>query len=199
MMRIKVTIDRKQLREFEKEIGAYNKKLKKQIEIVTNKTARAVSSDIAGQIYKTLNATKGRIKKQINIDKASAKGLRGRSLATARVRIKHEKRLRLADFKPRQTKRGVSYRINRAEGVSRIDGAFMGPTPKVKLPRWDGGVRRRIGGPRTPHVELMGVSPWGVFVKRRLRKPITEMARERYRREIESRLRYIRLKKQGAI
>lgn len=199
MMQLTATIERKQIRELQEELGAYGKKLKKQLEIATNASARATKRDVAGQIYKTLAVTKTRIGKKIALERASAKGLGGRRLASAKVTIKHEKRLRLADFKPRQTRKGVSYRLNRRDGLKRVEGAFMGPTPKEKLARWDNGVRKRVGGPRSAHTELYGVSPWGVFVKRRLKKPVQEMARERLRREVERRIRFIRLKNQGAI
>lgn len=201
MIDFQISVDLDQLRELRKELGQYGKRYRREIAIATNKAANKVRTNIAGEIYSELNATKGAIKKKIPLARrANARDVRGpRATASAIIQVVHEDRLRLAEFKPNHKRGGVSYKISRRKGRRTIPDAFMGPTHKKRNIKWMGGVFKRAGANPYPIFELYGVSPWGVFVKRRLKEPMRVEGREALRKELERRIRFIRLKNQGAI
>lgn len=167
------------------------KNLSKELGIVAWKTARKGKSLVAKDVTKELAVTQKVVKKELAAKRIGKTG--------AEVTIDKSPRIPLRDFKARQIKRGVSYRISKTKGRKTIPGAFQGPRPGQMNVKWRGRVFKRTGKKRLPIIQLYGPSPWGVIVKNRRIRPIANQLNQELRKQLAERLRYQRLKKSGAI
>jgi hypothetical protein len=207
MMQLTIEVDRRSIRKLQEALGTYGKQYRRELAIATNRASQGIRTYIAGEIYRTLTARKGVIKKKVPLIKRAkasdiaSKSRRARATSSAIIRVNHEERLPLGEFRPNQTRKGVSYKIDRSGPRKTIPGAFMGPTPKSRNIKWHrrGSVYIRKGASRYPLRRIYGVSPWGVFVRRGLKTPAEAFGRARLRREILERIRTIRLKNEGVI
>lgn len=170
------------------------RKLPREIATAVNATARKTKSFIAKQVTKEL-ATK---QKTVKEHTSQSRKANPSSLAAA-VRLSKSSRIPLKEFKPRQTKAGVSYRISKRTGRAVAVGAFQGPRPGLMKASWRGNVFKRVGRSRLPIVKLYGPSPWGVFVGQKMQKPTAGQARSELKRQLERRIRFNNLKADGTI
>lgn len=173
-----------------KDLGNVAKNLTKELGIVAWKTAKATERSAAKQITTELATTQREVKKHIT---------KKRRDTESEVTVSKSKRISLKEFKPRQTKAGVSYRISKSTGRNRVDGAFMGPSPKASALKLKGHVWKRKGKARLPIQKLMGPSPWGVLVSGDRVQNVTEETRGELRKQLQDRIRYLRLKQSGVI
>jgi len=188
-----VELNPAQVAKLQRAIEGTKRKLRKELHIAVNKTAKKVQGVVVNAIYQELATTKKQIRKVTAVHRAKT------IYDPARVVVKKEKRLPLKAFKPRQTRKGVSYRISRTKGRKTVQGGFMGPRPGVTAPRLYGHAWKRKGKSRLPIQKLHAVSPWGVFVKRGMRGPVTIDGRKELIKQVDRRIRFITLKKQGTI
>lgn len=165
--------------------------LPKQLSIVVGKTGRRAESITAKDITKELAVKQKTVKKEIKRRKTSK--------TSVEMELKKSARIPLRDFGARQTRKGVSYRISKTSGRKVVHGAFQGPKPGVRHGKWNGRVFKRVGKGRLPIVQLRGPSPWGVVVKRNRLAPITAQVNDELKKQIAERIRYLKLKKSGAI
>lgn len=170
------------------------KKLPREIATAVNATARKTKSFIAKGVTTEL-ATKQKTVKQHVSQSRKANPTR----LIAAVRLKKTKRIPLKEFKPRQTRAGVSYRISKRTGRSSVPGAFQGPRPGLMKASWRGNVFKRVGRSRLPIVKLYGPSPWGVFVKRKMQRPTAKQSQAELLKQLERRIRFNNLKADGTI
>ena len=165
--------------------------LTKQLGIVANKVGRKAESLTAKDITKQIAVKQKTVKKEIT---------RRRVGKTAvEMELRKSSRIPLRDFTARQTKKGVSYRIAKAGKRQTVTGAFPGLRPGLMNTKWRGRVFARVGKARLPIRQLYGPSPWGVVVKGRRLKPITADVRAELTKQLKERIRYLKLKKSGAI
>jgi len=191
---LEMSIRRGQIRELNELLDGKEKRLQRELAIAVRKTAKKTATNSAGEVYQRLNATKKRIKSKIKVDvKAKVDN------PSARITLEHEKRLPLRDFKARHIKAGVSYRVRRGGKMGRVSGGFMGPRPGFMATKLKGHAYKRKGRARYPIAMLHGASPWGVFKKNRLKPPVSKVAKGDLTKEINNRIRFLRLKKSGAI
>ncbi len=169
--------------------------LPKELAIVVSKTSKRAESFVAKDIQKELNTTQKAIKKQIIRTNTKKVGSNMRSL----VILQKSDRMPLRDFSPNHVAAGVSYKISRTQGPKLAPSAFMGPKPGIRRPQFNGRVYKRVGGPRSKIIQLFGVSPWGVFVKNNRIDVIKKQIRQELRHQARDRIRYLELKKSGAI
>ena len=174
-----------------KDLGSLVKNLPRELAVVSGKTSKRAKSLIAKDVAKELAVPQKVIKKQLETAKLGKTG--------ATTTLKKSARIPLKNFKARQTKAGVSYRISKRTGRKTVTGAFMGPKPGVTSPRLGNHVFKRVGKARLPIRKLYGPSPWGVFTGRRRIRPVGQQINAELRKQINERLRYRRLKAQGAI
>jgi len=167
------------------------KNYSKELGIVVNKVGRKGKSLVAKEVTKELTVTQKVVKKQIDFRKVGKTG--------GELSLDKSPRIPLRDFKARQTRAGVSYRISKTKGRKVAKGAFQGPRPGRMNTRWKGRVFKRTGKSRLPITQLYGPSPWGVIKKNNKQKPIADQLRTEMRKQLAERLRYQRLKKSGAI
>lgn len=189
-----VTVKNNSLARLADAVERSGRKLPREIATAVNATARKTKSIIAKQVVKEL-ATKQKTIKQHTSQSRKANPA---SLAAA-VRLKKTARIPLKEFKPRQTRAGVSYRISKQTGRRVAPGAFQGPRPGLMKASWRGNVFRRVGKSRLPIAKLYGPSPWGVFVGQKMQRPTAGQARSELKRQLERRIRYNNLKADGTI
>ena len=164
--------------------------LTKQLKIVSSKTATFSKSQIAKKVSDSVKITQKVIKKHLTLSNVGPIG--------KQVDLEKSKRIALRHFGARQNKRGVSYRISKRGKRGFIKSAFIG---KGKL---NGKVfiREHLVNPRSKiRVAGKGPSPWGVMSKRgqiRL-KQVAKLSQVRLEKEMADRIRYLKLKKSGAI
>lgn len=175
----------------------------------THKAGKQFKTEIAGAINATSKKTKlqmGRdIRNTVNMKKDEAeKPLSIRASATtsnlsAVVSLKKTKRLGLRHFGARQDKRGVSYKISKTGGRSRVNGAFQGPTPKAMKLSWRGNAFKRVGKSRLPIVQIKGVSAFGAYVKNNLEGPQVKEVNAELSKQLERRINLNILRANGLV
>jgi len=165
--------------------------LPKQLAIVANKVATKTKSLIAKDVSSRV-AVKQKVVKRLIKTKRIGKTKRI-------VQLAKSKRIPLRDFGAKQTKTGVSYKIDKAQSRKTIPGAFQGPAPGRYYAKWKGRVFKRQGRSRLPIYQLFGPSPWGVFVKNKRKKHVANDASAELKKQLAERIRYLTLKKSGAI
>lgn len=159
---------------------------KKQLAIAVGKTAKKTESHMAKQVVKTINVAQKSVKNLLAIKKSP-------STASATVELSKSRRLYLKDFRPTQTKKGVTYRISKMQkGRNRIPNAFI-------VPKFDGQVFVRDGKSRGPIKRKRGPSPYGVFTLNGYEKPTKQQALEELRKQVLDRVRFLKLKREGKI
>lgn len=177
----------------------------KEMGIATWETAKVSKAIIAKDVTNQIRVKQSDVKKVIK---------QKRNYTQAIVTLKKSSRFPLKRFSPRQTKAGVTYRISKSGKRELLPGGFMGPKPGVLAPKLHGHVWIRKGylapgasGPRMrggarmrePIYIPRGPSPLGVVLKGERLKPITIEMKAELRKQVIDRIRYLRLKKAGAI
>lgn len=191
---LRISADTDQIKKLQKLLKGSEKRIKREIATAINATKKKVASQVAKEITKELATSQKVVKEQINAkDKASAQKLQ------AVITVKKSKRIALREFGARQNKKGVSYKISKTKGRKLIPGAFQGPRPGAVNVRWRGHVFIRQGKPRLPIRRLSGPSPWGVYVKGGRDPIVRKDARAELRKQIDRRIRFLKLKQQGTI
>lgn len=159
--------------------------VKRELNVVANLTAKFAKSQVAKEINAKVMITQAEIKKALRAKRHSS--------TRREIILKYDRRWSLKHFKPRQNRKGVSYRIERGGPLKRIPGAFMGPVPGRMNVRWKGSVWKRIddANPRSQIKKVYAVSPWGVAVKNHMFKRIAKDTGLRMRKEMRERIRAI--------
>jgi hypothetical protein len=174
------------------------KKVRQQMHIAVNATAKQTvnvwAKAISQEIAVTQKAVKGTIK---IVRRADA------SLLQSTIRQRKEKnRIPLKQFKPKQDAAGVGYTIKRGSKGFLPSGfivkslgnhVFKRDGPKIKLTQ---GKKKGSLGQRI--FKQYGPSPWGVSAKNNLKIPVTLESKKILIKQIDRRIRAV-LKKQGAI
>lgn len=189
-----VTVNPGSVASLKQALNDTTRKLQAELRVAVNATARKSKSLINKEIRTELAVTAKVVKSTISI-KTEAKG----TDLTATVEVKKTARIPLRDFGARQNKTGVSAKISKSKGRKDYPGAFQGPKPGAMKISWRGRVFVRTGATRLPIVQLFGPSPWGVMTKGDKLGPSEEQIQAELSKQIERRVRFITLKKTGAI
>ena len=190
------TVQQRKVNELSKVLKGSDKKVRRQLVVAVNATSRKTTGGIAKQVATELATAQKNIKKTIKVKQKAGKT---QKVPTAIVSQTETKRIPLRDFGARQNKKGVSYKISKSKGRKTIQGAFQGPKPGVMKAGWRGRVFKRVGKSRLPIQQLFGASPWGVFVKNKMKKPVVKESKQELIKQIERRIRFLKLKESGAI
>lgn len=193
-MNITISADRHQLRRLQAALDGSSKKMRASIAQVINKTVTKSVSAIAKEVTKELNTSQREVKAFIR------KGIRAtRYNPVSSVSLNKSVRPSLRIFSPSQKSSGTSYKVSKTKGRQTARGAFMGPRPGKLSPKLHGGVFKRVGKSRLPITKLHGVSPWAVFVKRKMKKPASRTIKAAFKKELDRKIREILLRKRGVI
>jgi len=146
-----------------------------------NKTARAMTQQVTAE----LNVAAKVVRSKIKIRKQ-------RENLKVTCSLAKSWRIPLRDFKARETKKGVSARIEKKKGVTHYPGAFI-------VKKFGGQVYTRPeSGVRGPILKMKGASPFGSLVKRSLSR-VVEISTEEVKKQLAERIRYLNLKKSGGL
>jgi hypothetical protein len=191
---IAMSIDQSQLSRLETATRNAGRLMSKELAAAINATAKKTRLEMGRKIRTELNVGKEAIESVIKIVRPATPGN-----LSAGARLNKTKRLPLRDFGAKQNKAGVSYKISKRGGRALVKGAFQGPRPRAIKASWRGRVFKRVGKGRLPIVQLMGPSPWGVFVKRRMTSAQIQETETDLRWQIERRIRFNVLRASGII
>jgi hypothetical protein len=195
------TVQQRRVNELSKVLKGSDKKIRRQLTIAVNATSKKTQGGIAKQVATELATAQKNIKKTIKIKK---KASNSEKVPQAVVSQTETKRIPLRDFGARQNKKGVSYKVSKSKGRKTIKSAFVvqslgghvfqrrGEKARVKKGRNAGKMKQKI-------FKLFGASPWGVFVKNKMKKPVVKESKQELIKQIERRIRFLKLKESGAI
>ncbi len=184
-----VTIDNAQIARMKAAIENTGKQLRKELVIAVNSTAKRSKAIIAKQIGKELTVAQKNIKKVIKVSRgASSTDL------SATVEVDKEKRLNLKDYKARQVRAGVSFKVSKTNGTMLSKGAFIPSKGK-----YGGKVYVREGKARGPLKQRRGISPWGTFTAGNKIGPSTAETEQELKKQVDRRIRFLLLKQAGTI
>jgi hypothetical protein len=191
---LSVEINKDQLERLATATARAGKKMKKELAGAINQVSKKTKLQMGRDIRNTVNLKKDEAEKPLSIRTDASEG----SLFAV-VQLKKTPRLGLRHFGARQDKRGVSYKISKQGGRSRVDGAFSGPTPTIRKMSWKGNAFKRTGKGRLPIVHIKGVSAYGAYVKNKLSAPQLVVVQEELIKQIERRINLNILRAEGLV
>jgi hypothetical protein len=189
-----VEINEAQLDRLATAVARSGKKMKKELAGAINAVSKKTKLQMGRDIRNIVNLKKDEAERPLKIRTIASEG----SLFAV-VELKKTKRLGLRHFGAKQDKRGVSYKISKNGGRSRVDEAFSGPKPGVVKMSWKGNAFKRVGASRLPIVQLKGVSAWGAYVKNKLSAPQLVVVQEELIKQIERRINLNILRAEGLV
>lgn len=152
---VEIKYNRKQLRSITQQLQTMPKKIPTVMMRGINRTIKPALSETAKRLAGEVNITKAAVRKRIVLSKATKRDWR----ATLRI---SRRRIRLIDWKARQTKKGVSYSIERGKRVM-VPGSFIATVLASEPQGEHKGVFKRVGATQFPIVQLRGPSLGEVF------------------------------------
>lgn len=191
---LSVEINKDQLERLATATARAGKKMKKELAGAINQVSKKTKLQMGRDIRNTVNLKKDEAEKPLSIRTNASEG----SLFAV-VQLKKTPRLGLRHFGGKQDKRGVSYKIGKKGGRSRVDGAFAGPQPGVVKMSWKGNAFKRTGKTRLPIVQIKGVSAYGAYVKNKLSAPQLVVVQEELIKQIERRINLNILRAEGLV
>lgn len=192
-MPVRISIDNDQIQKLKSILKGSKPKIAQQLSIAVNETQKKIAVKASKAITEELAVKSSVVKQKIKGKRATKSDL------SAKVTVKASNRLPLREFGAKQNKRGVTYKISKTKGRKLIVGAFQGPRPGAVKISWRGNVFKREGKPRLPIVKRSGPSPWGVYVKSGRDPAIRREARQILRKEVDRRIKFLKLKESGEI
>lgn len=192
-MPLAIKIDNTQIEKLKKVLNASPAKLTKELTIAINETQKKVLRTVVKPVAGELAVPQKVIKSSIKGKRSKQKELQ------ASVTVVKTARISLREFKPKQNKKGVAYKISKTRGRKFIPGGFQGPKPGVIKISWRGNVFKREGKSRLPIHKKSGPSVWGVYVKSKKDRRLRKDARKELKKQIQRRIRFQKLKQSGAI
>ena len=191
---IEIQINAKQLKRLREAVGKSKKSIKKELAGAINATSKKTKLQVGRDIRKTVNLKKDEAERPLSLRATATE-----TNLVAVVSLKKTKRLGLRHFGARQDKRGVSYKIGKTGGRSRVQGAFQGPKPGVMKMSWKGNAFKRVGKERLPIVMLKGVSAFGAYAKNDLEGPQVKEINAELSKQMERRINLNILRANGLV
>lgn len=190
-----ITVDKRQLAALQTALEGTKKKLPRELANAINKTASKTKTTVSKEIRKELAVSAKDVNRFLKI-----KGRAVPNKLSSAVNLDHTKRPGIGGptdrFKPKQTRRGTSFKISKKQGRKMIPEAFMGPRPGKKAPKLHGGVFKRRGRRRNPIQKMHGASPWAAYLKNNMDPVIKNITGIELHKQVDSRIRTI-LKQKG--
>ena len=196
---IAIEIAAPQLARLTKAVGDARKSLPKEISAAINSVSRKTKLDIGRKIRKQAN-----IKKEVSELVIKVVATSSPSSLSAKVVLRKTDRPSLKEFGATQTKRGVSYKINKQGRRGTVPSAFIvaslgshafkrtGAFGKATKGRYKGKTREKIK-------RLRGPSPWGVFVKNNMSPVQVKEIEAELAKQIERRINLNVLRANGLV
>jgi len=167
------------VREVERMLGGIGRRVvPKATRSTLNKAARSVQAEAVRLIAKDVGVTQKTIREHLLLKRATL-----RTLYSSIETKPGQRRISVTRLKPRQTRKGVTYRT---QGKRRlIPGAFIATMPQ-------GGriVVKRKGRQRLPIIKLRTVTITRVFIKQAIKRAMHKVADERWSKVWPNEVRY---------
>ena len=168
------------------------KKLPKELASIANKVAKAHAKEIGKEIRKEVVMKAKEVIKFIKQEKKASEN----DIST-NLFIRGHERVPLKQFGARQTKKGVSYKINKKEKRKNVISAF-----RPNIPRLGNHVFLRETKSRKPIRKLYGPSVLGVYIVNKMVEFSQEQLSDELGKQVERRVRTIivnQIRKQGRV
>ena len=185
-----IRIDARQLIRLNESIKGVRTNLPIEMAFVVNATTKKTRINMSRQIREKVTVKAKAVKKELRVTaKATKRKARGQ------VSLLKSSRLPLGAFSTRQTRKGVSYKIDKHKGRKVVTHAFI-------IDKFGRNVfiRKHVGGkmvPRLPIRKLYGVSPWGAYVVNNMQPRTIKDTRRELRHQMERRIKFNKLRKSG--
>jgi len=151
---VTVQINKRQLAEVQAKLAGVKGGMAKVLSGAINRTLSPTRTEIVRQITEHVTFKKSVVKKNLRLQKAT------RSRLIGRIDSVNDRRLELSYFSPRQTKKGVTYKIEKAGPRKLIPSAFI-----TIFASGHRAVRKRTTARRSSARTLYGTSIGNVFAK----------------------------------
>ena len=193
------------LGELQRNLQVFGGSIDKEIKIIVSKTTTGTKRNIAKQITERLATQVKRTSEVIDI-------VRRPSVSRPRGHVQLEKtaRLPLKHFGARQTRKGVTYRIDKrgqrkthptafipsqvAHGPrSRTPSGRLRPQPRIR--HMGGHVFARAYDNPRKLIKQFALSPWGMYVENPMQKRTVNEARETARKELANRVSFAKFRR----
>ena len=188
---IKIKVDDRKLKELQKVVSESGRRLPRELNTAINKTLTRAKSIVAEPIAGPkgeLNTSQKSVKQALDTKLSSSSSLQ------AKITLRKTERIAISrkTFRARQNKKGVSYKISRRGPTRTIIGGFM-------VQQYGDHVYKRSSPLRATGARKYGPSPWGVYFKKNLDKSVREKISNELTKQIDARIRFLKLKNAGTI
>ena len=193
-MQLDIKVNDAQLREVTEALRDVPKGLQKALAGAVNDTVRSTVTFISTKIRDRINIKKKDIDPHLKRTKATV------SRPSAAVKLSESERLGVKYFGAKQSKKGVSYKIEKGGKRQLIERAFIAERigghvfKRQEDPSPPPGHRRK-GTPvlvkRLKIFKKMGASPWGVFVKAGLEKVVVPDSAEKLQKNLDRKVAWL--------
>lgn len=188
MVQLSMQADFKQIARVQSQLAGWPRGLARALSLAVNDTTRQVRMKMARGLTKTVNLKLKDVAPLISRTNASP------AKPTSQINFKESARVSLKRFGAKQTKRGVTYKIKKGGSRSRLDSGF-GP----KIVKLNQGAFKRVTKSRFPITKLHGPSPAVAFIGEELDKVAVIDASTLLSKNLDRRVRFLLLKRQGVI
>ncbi len=189
-MEMTIQLDQRSVDELKRAVDQVGGKLNRELASAVNKTAGRTKTEMAKGITERLNAPQKNVKENMpRVPRARV------SDPSTQVRLQHSRRLGLHKLnRTRHGVKGVAYRVDKKKSRKLIEGGFMGPKPGRFAPKLKGLVAVRRGRRSYPLRFPKGVSPWGMFIKQKMKRKLVKRMQKILAIEIQRRVRTVLVK-----
>lgn len=165
----------------------------KELKAVSSKVGTKGKSVFSKEVSRNIAVKQSDVKRHVTVKKLGWGGVE--------ITLEKTNRIPLKRFKPRQTKAGISYKIDKNGPRKVIPGGFMGPNPTVSTVKFYGHPFIRKGKSRLPIAKIAGgPSAAGAIDNHPSRiKSIKRQLSREVRKQLVRRIKYRRLKIAGTI
>lgn len=186
MTSVHVSIDKQQIEQLQAALEGTKRKIEREVQTAINATARKVQLEAARALAKEITIKVSSIKKLI---KQKSKATKDRLQAV--VRLGKGYPVPLKYYRATATKKGVTYKVDRrVDRKSIIRDAFM-------VKQYGNNVYRRKTEQRYPLEKQYGPVPGDFYERAGIVPASIKLAREELKRQIDRRIRFIRLEAAG--
>ncbi len=183
---VDIKVNKGDLARVERLLAAVPKEIPGVMSRSINRTLRSAKGKAAKRIAQDIKVKQKQIRRQVAISKANHKRWQGSLTIWGRA-------VPLIGFGARQTKRGVSYMLAKAEGRQMIPSAFI-----ATMPTGHRGVFTRTTDERLPIRERFGPSvPTLVKASPRTLKDILRASQSELHKQVRSQIDYVLKKRSG--
>lgn len=180
------------------------KKLKRELSIAVNNTAKATVGTWSKAVSKEVAIAQKHVKPTIKVTKKAAGFFSTTPSAT--VAQKKWRRIPLRDFAAKETSKGVRYRIEKGGKRPLLPGGFMvkslGNHVFARVGEKVKPTKGRYAGTKSLRQKIdkkYGPSPWGVSIKHDIKGDLLQPTEAKLLAEMYERIRLIKLRKKGLV